>query len=268
MLANVRAKRPLVHCITNYVTVNDCANAVLASGASPIMADDSAEVDEITTLCAALCVNIGTLCERSIRSMIVSAETARRLAHPSVLDPVGAGASKLRTDTARRLFEHGFTVVRGNLSELRALADIPAETRGVDAGADGSITDETRDAAADFVAKLASRGGCVAAATSVIDVVSDGSRTAFIRNGDAMMGSMTGAGCCLSALCAAFTGANPDDPFGATTAAICAMGLCGELARARMTERCGNASFRTYLIDALYNLTPSQLEEGAKYELR
>ena len=136
LFANVRAKSPLVHNITNYVTVNDCANIVLACGASPIMADDAAEVEDITSLCAGLNLNIGTLNSRTIPSMLLAGHTANRLGRPVVLDPVGAGASHLRTETALRLLrEVKFTVIRGNISEIRTLAAGSGTTKGVDADA-------------------------------------------------------------------------------------------------------------------------------------
>ena len=233
IFANVRAKSPLVHNITNYVTVNDCANIVLACGASPIMADDAAEVEDITSLCAGLNLNIGTLNSRTIPSMLLAGHTANRLGHPVVLDPVGAGASHLRTETALRLLrEVKFTVIRGNISEFAA------------------------------------RRGAVVAVTGAIDIVADGERAFCIRNGHPMMSAVTGTGCQLSALTAAFCAANPDKPLEAAAAAVCAMGLAGEAAHSRLSRLDGNATYRNYIIDAIFNMTPEQLEEGARYEMR
>ena len=230
LFANVRAKSPLVHNITNYVTVNDCANIVLACGASPIMADDAAEVEDITSLCAGLNLNIGTLNSRTIPSMLLAGHTANRLGHPVVLDPVGAGASHLRTETALRLLrEVKFTVIRGN---------------------------------------IAARTGAVVAVTGAIDIVADGERAFCIRNGHPMMSAVTGTGCQLSALTAAFCAANPDKPLEAAAAAVCAMGLAGEAAHSRLSRLDGNATYRNYIIDAIFNMTPEQLEEGARYEMR
>ena len=131
MLENVRGKCPLIHNITNYVTVNDCANMVLACSASPIMADDAAEVEEITAICGGLNINIGTLNSRTVTSMLLAGKKANQLGHPVVLDPVGAGASKLRTDTAFRLLrEVKFTVIRGNISEVKTLASGAGTTKG------------------------------------------------------------------------------------------------------------------------------------------
>ena len=267
--ANVRTKSPLIHNITNYVTVNDCANMVLACGASPIMADDAAEVEDITTICGGLNINIGTLNSRTIESMLKAGKKANALGHPVVLDPVGAGASALRTETAYRLLDEvRFTVIRGNISEMRTLAVGSGTTKGVDADASDKITEETLDSAVAFAKSFAARTGAVIAVTGAIDIVADGQRAFCIRNGHPMMSAITGTGCQLSALTAAFITANPSQPLEAAAAAVCAMGLAGEIAHARLTPLDGNATYRNYIIDAIYHMTPAQLEEGAKYEVR
>ena len=269
IFANVRARSPLVHNITNYVTVNDCANMVLACGASPIMADDAAEVEDITSLCAGLNLNIGTLNSRTIPSMLLAGHTAHRLGRPVVLDPVGAGASHLRTETALRLLrEVKPTVIRGNISEMRTLAVGSGTTKGVDADAADKITEETLDWAVAFAKSFAARTGAVIAVTGAIDIVADSQRAFCIRNGHPMMSAVTGTGCQLSALTAAFCAANPDKLLEAAAAAVCAMGLAGEVAHSRLTKRDGSATYRNYIIDAIYNMTPEQLEEGARYEMR
>ena len=269
LFANVRAKSPLVHNITNYVTVNDCANIVLACGASPIMADDAAEVEDITSLCAGLNLNIGTLNSHTIPSMLLAGHTANRLGRPVVLDPVGAGASHLHTETALRLLrEVKFTVIRGNISEMRTLAVGSGTTKGVDADVADAVTDANLDNAVAFVKDFAAKSGAIVAVTGAIDLVSDGKTCYVIRNGRPEMGKITGTGCQLSALTAAFITANPSQPLEAAAAAVCAMGLAGEIAHARLTPLDGNATYRNYIIDAIYNMTPAQLEEGAKYEVR
>ena len=269
IFANVRARSPLVHNITNYVTVNDCANMVLACGASPIMADDAAEVEDITSLCAGLNLNIGTLNSRTIPSMLLAGHTAHRLGRPVVLDPVGAGASHLRTETALRLLrEIKPTVIRGNISEMRTLAVGSGTTKGVDADVADKVTEENLDSAVAFAKAFAARTGAVVAVTGAIDIVADGERAFCIRNGHPMMSSITGTGCQLSALTAAFVTANPGHPLEAAAAAVCAMGLAGEIAHARLTPLDGNATYRNYIIDAIFNMTPEQLEEGARYEMR
>ncbi len=269
MLQNVREKSPLIHNITNYVTVNDCANILLACGGSPIMADDLAEVEEITSLCGGLNINIGTLNHRTIPAMIAAGKRSNVLGHPVVLDPVGAGASALRTDTARRLVEEvKFTVIRGNISEIKALSGASAATKGVDADLADRVTEENLGEAVAFAKSFAKAAGAVTAITGAIDIVTDGETAYCIRNGRPEMSRITGTGCQLSALTAAFVTANPDQPLRAAAAAVCAMGLCGEIAWARMTPVDGNASYRNYILDAVYNLTPQQLEEGANYEVR
>ena len=241
--ANVRTKSPLIHNITNYVTVNDCANMVLACGASPIMADDAAEVEDITTICGGLNINIGTLNSRTIESMLKAGKKANALGHPVVLDPVGAGASALRTETAYRLLDEvRFTVIRGNISEVKTLASGAGTTKGVDADVADRVTEENLDGAVAFAKAFAAKTGAVVA--------------------------ITGTGCQLSALTAAFITANPSQPLEAAAAAVCAMGLAGEIAHARLTPLDGNATYRNYIIDAIYHMTPAQLEEGAKYEVR
>lgn len=269
MLKNVREKCPLIHNITNYVTVNDCANIVLACGASPIMSDDIDEVEEITAICGGLNVNIGTLNQRTIPAMLAAGKKANELGHPVVFDPVGAGASKLRTLTALRLLEEvRFTVVRGNISEIKTLALGSGTTKGVDADVADKVTEENLEGAVAFAKSFAQKTGAIVAITGAIDIVADGSRAYCIRNGHPMMSSITGTGCQLSAMTAAYVTANPEHPLEAAAAAVCAMGLCGQIAHKRLTPLDGNSSYRNYIIDAIYNLTPEELEKGAIYEVR
>jgi hydroxyethylthiazole kinase len=266
---NVRRKSPLIHNITNYVTVNDCANMLLACGASPIMADDLDDAVEITAICGGLNLNIGTLNQRTIPAMFAVGKRAKELGHPVVLDPVGAGASKLRTDTALGLLnEVRPNVIRGNISEVKTLALGSGTTKGVDADVADKVLEENLDEAVAFAKGFAQRTSTVIAITGAIDIVADGERAFCIRNGHPMMSAITGTGCQLSALTAAFVTANPDTPLEAAAAAVCAMGLCGEIAFKRLTKMDGNASYRNYIIDAMYRLTPVALGEGAKYEVR
>ena len=269
ILGRVRSAHPLVHTITNYVTANDCANIVLACGASPIMADEAEEVQEITSLCAGLSLNLGTLNKAKIPSFFLAGQEANRRHIPVLLDPVGVGASHLRTETALRLLrEVRISVIRANASEMKALALGAGTTGGVDAAACDCVTEETLDRAVSFCKAFAQKSGAVVAMTGRIDIVTDGHSTYCIRNGHAMMSLVTGCGCQLSALTAAFVAANPQAPLEASAAAICAMGLAGEIAHARLSELDGNAAYRGYIIDAICNLTPEQLEKGANYELR
>ena len=269
MLENVRNNCPLIHNITNYVTVNDCANIVLACGASPIMADDKDEVAEITTICGGLNINIGTLNGRTIESMVIAGKRANELNHPVVLDPVGAGASTLRTETALKLLEEvQFTVIRGNISEIKTLASGSGTTKGVDADVADRVTEENLADVVSFAKAFAAKTGAVIAITGAIDIVADAETAYCIRNGHPMMSSITGTGCQLSAMTAAYVTANPEQPLEAAAAAVCAMGLAGEIAQQRLTSLDGNSTYRNYIIDAIYNLTPEQLKEGAKCEMR
>ena len=174
MLENVRQKCPLIHNITNYVTVNDCANIVIACGASPIMADDKEEVAEITTICSGLNINIGTLNSCTIASMLIAGKRANELNHPVVLDPVGAGASKLRTETAMQLLEEvKISVIRGNISEIKTLASGSGTTKGVDADEADKVTEEKLDDVIAFAKAFAKKTGAVIAITGAIVIVAD-----------------------------------------------------------------------------------------------
>lgn len=269
MLENVRKNCPLVHNITNYVTVNDCANIILACGASPIMADDENEVEEITTICGGLNINIGTLNKRTIASMLKAGKKANELNHPVVLDPVGAGASALRTETATKLLEEvKFSVIRGNISEIKTLSLGSGTTKGVDADVADKVTEENLDEIIAFAKAFAAKTGAVIAITGAIDIVADADKAYCIRNGHPMMSSITGTGCQLSAMTTAFVTANQDNPLEAAAAAVSAMGYAGEVAHTRLSEMDGNSSYRNYIIDAIYNMTPEMLENGAKYEVR
>ena len=268
-LDRVRERRPLIHCITNYVTANDVANLLLACGASPIMADEPEEVEEITARCAGLCLNLGTPSRRTIPSLMRAGVKAGELGRPVVLDPVGVGASTLRLRTAQELMARvPFTVLRGNVSELRALAGGQEHTRGVDAGGADAVTEADLERGVAFAKGTARRTGTVVAVTGAIDLVSDGEQCVVIRNGRPEMGLVTGTGCQLSALTAACLAASPERPLEAAAAAVCAMGVAGELAWARMSPQDGNATYRDRIIDAVCRMDGAALEKGANYEMR
>ena len=269
MLENVRAKTPLVHNITNYVTVNDVANVLLAAGGSPIMSDDADDVEDITSICGGLNINIGTLNQRSIEGMFRAGAKANALGHVVLLDPVGAGASALRTNTAVELMEKiKFTVIRGNISEIKTLALGSGTTKGVDADVADAVTDANLDSAVKFVKDFAAKSGAIVAVTGAIDLVSNGTACYVIRNGRPEMGKITGTGCQLSGMMTAFVVANPDNKLEAAAAAVCAMGLAGEIGWSRMAEGDGNSTYRNRIIDAIYNMDGATLNGGAKYELR
>ncbi len=269
ILGNVRERTPLVHNITNYVTVNDCANILLACGGSPIMSDDEGDVEDITTICGGLNINIGTLNKITIPSMYLAGKRANELGHPVLLDPVGAGASKLRTETAAGLIDQvKFTVIRGNISEIKALAQGTGSTKGVDADEADQVNAANIDSVIAFAKAFAKKTGAIIAITGATDIITDSDKTCTITNGHPMMSRITGTGCMLSAMTTAFVVANPENVFDAVCTAVISMGLCGELGHARLSDKDGNSTLRNYLIDAEYNLTDKQLLEGAKYEMR
>ena len=268
-LENVRNTVPLVHNITNYVTVNDVANVLLACGGSPIMSDEAEDVEDITSVCGGLNINIGTLHKTSIEGMFRAGKKANELGHPVLLDPVGAGASALRTNTALGLMkELKLSVIRGNISEIKTLALGSGTTKGVDADVADAVTEESLDEAVAFVKKFAEETGTIIAVTGAIDLVSDGKTCYVIRNGRPEMGKITGTGCQLSGMMTAYVTANPDHPLEAAAAAMCAMGLAGEIGWSRMQDGDGNATYRNRIIDAIYNMSGEELEKGAKYEIR
>ena len=269
LLDNVRQNTPLIHNITNYVTVNDCANALLACGASPIMADDASEAEEITAICQGLTINIGTPHASDVAAMLLAGKKANQLAHPVVLDPVGAGASDLRTNSSLQLLkEIHFSAIRGNISEIKALALGSDTTRGVDAALNDKIDAASLADAISFLQQFSARTGAVIAVTGAIDIIADEDNAFICHNGVEMMKSVTGTGCMLSCLTAAYIAANPEQPLNAAAAAVCMMGLAGETAFSRLKEGEGNATLRTGIIDAIYNMTGPKLEQGAKYEQR
>ena len=222
-LDQVRTFVPLVHNITNYVTVNDVANILLACGGSPIMSDEPEDVADITSICGGLNLNIGTLNQRSIEGMFRAGHRAKELQHPILLDPVGAGASALRTNTALRIMDElQPTVIRGNISEIKTLAFGSGTTKGVDADVADAVTDETLDSAVAFVKDFAKKSHAIIAITGAIDLVSDGDKCYVIRNGRPEMGKITGTGCQLSGMMTAFITANPANRLEAAVAAVAA----------------------------------------------
>jgi hydroxyethylthiazole kinase len=265
----LRKKAPLIHNITNYVTVNDVANIILACGASPIMSDEPKDVAEITSICSGLNINIGTLNQRSIEAMFIAGHKAEELSHQLLLDPVGAGASSLRTETALKLMkELHFNVIRGNVSEIKTLAKGSGTTKGVDADAADAVTEKNLDQMIAFTKNFASETGSIIAITGAIDLVADQDHCYVIRNGRAEMGRITGTGCQLSGMMTAFLAANPEDQLEAAAAAVCTMGLAGEIGMQHMQAYDGNATYRNRIIDAVYNMDSTILKQGAKYELR
>lgn len=268
MLENVRKTCPLIHNITNYVSINDCANILLACGASPIMADAPEEAEEITAICSGLNLNMGMLSQGKIVAMLAAGKKANELGHPVVLDPVGVGASTFRKQAAHQLLEQvKCTVIRGNLSEIRTLALGTANSRGVDVEFSDKLSEDTLEQTAALAQAFSRETGAVIAITGAIDLVADEEKAYCIFNGHPMMRSITGMGCQLSALTAAYVTANPDTPLEAAAAAVSALGVCGEKAYQRLLPEDGSGSYRMYIMDAVYHLTGAELEQEARWKI-
>ena len=267
ILRAVRERSPLVQCITNFVTVNDCANILLAAGASPTMAQDIREVEEAVAGANGLVCNLGAI--DLVDSMILAGKQANKLGIPVVLDPVAAGGTTLRRQlSAKLLDEVRFSAIRGNASEIRALAGQASLGSGVDVAAWDTITAENLPQSMELIRNLAQRTGAVIAVSGVMDVVSDGTQAVLLHNGCATMARITGSGCMLTTLIGAFCASVPEIPFEATCAAMAAMGVCGEIAEEqRLKNKTGNATFRTDLIDAVFNLTEQELKERIRDEI-
>ena len=266
-LSLVRERAPLVQCITNFVTVNDCANIILAAGGSPSMADDVREAAEAVRGSAALVCNLGAIA--AVDAMVSAGKTANELGKPVVLDPVAAGNTALRRQESGRLLAGvQFAAIRGNASEIRALARGELTGSGVDVSGEDAVSDATLPRTVETARLLAKQTGAVVAVSGPIDVVTDGGQTILLRNGCATMARITGSGCMLTSLLGAFCGADPGHPFEAACAAIAAMGVAGDLAEERrLRNGTGNATFRTDLIDAVFNLTEEQLNGRVRYEV-
>ncbi|QBD77845.1 hydroxyethylthiazole kinase [Ktedonosporobacter rubrisoli] len=257
LLLRIRERKPLIHHITNAVVMNDTANITLAIGALPVMAHALEEVEEMVSLASALVLNIGTLTPAQVEAMLRAGKRANARGIPIVLDPVGAGATRLRTEAAHRLLaELRIAVVRGNAAEIGALIGVSGETRGVE-----SISVAEKHEA--IARRAATELRCVVAITGVQDIVTDGIRQALIDNGHPWLASITGSGCMATSLVGAFLAVEPD-AFTAATAALVAMGLAGELAAPRAG---GPGTFRSHLLDAVANLDTSKLIQGQKVSI-
>jgi hydroxyethylthiazole kinase len=254
-LGLIRERKPLVHQITNYVVMNETANATLALGALPVMAHAREEVEEMVGLAGALVLNIGTLSPHWVEAMVAAGRAANAAGTPVVLDPVGAGATRYRTDTAKRILtEVDVTVLRGNQGEVATLVGVAAEVRGVESIGAG---DEPAE-----LARTAGRTlGLVASVTGAVDHVSDGERVVAVANGHELLASVTGTGCMSSAVTGCFLAAKPEEPLEAAAEALAAFGVAGEEA-ARDAK--GPGSFHVGLYDALAGLDPGTLDARAK----
>lgn len=265
VFAAVRQKRPLVHAITNYVTIRDCANIMLACGGSPIMADAPEEAAGITSGCDGLVLNLGMLNETKKEAMRASAAVAAERGKPVVLDPVGVSASPYRLSFALELLRSmAVSVIRGNASEIRTLSAGEALSKGVDA-----VLKDDWDRQVKMAKELSLKYSAVTVQTGEIDLVTDGQAACLLRNGTPMMGRITGSGCMLSALTGVFCAASPEDLFDACSCAACMMGLAGEAAAGK-AERAGEGlgSFGVRLVDEIGRMDETILNGGMKLEIR
>jgi hydroxyethylthiazole kinase len=248
-ILSVRENSPLVHNITNFVVMNNTANALLAAGASPIMAHAHPEVEDMVALCSATVINIGTLDEYWVKSMLLAAAKAHAINKPWVLDPVGAGATAYRDETVTALLQYKPTVIRGNASEIMALAKVSQQkTKGVD-----SVHQSTEAVtAAQWLNKITGSVVCISGA---VDVIISGTDTILLKNGHPLMQKVTGLGCSATALIGAFVGNEPNNPFHATAAAMALLSIAGELAQ---QQSAGPGSLQVNLLDKLHTLTEAE----------
>ncbi|HVM17429.1 MAG TPA: hydroxyethylthiazole kinase [Gaiellaceae bacterium] len=256
-LARIRETKPLVHQITNYVVMNETANATLALGALPVMAHAQEEVEEMVGLAGALAINIGTLSPHWVDAMLAAGRAANARGVPIVLDPVGAGATRYRTETSKRLLDElDVAVLRGNAGEVATLVGVEAEVRGVESiGGAGDPAELAQQAARAL--------GVVAAVTGPVDHVSDGERTLAVANGHELLGAVTGTGCMSTAMTGCFLAVRPEEPLAAAAEALAAFGVAAEDAAA---EARGPGSFHAGLYDALAALDPRTLDGRARIE--
>ncbi|MEA3436646.1 MAG: hydroxyethylthiazole kinase [Thermodesulfobacteriota bacterium] len=253
-LEAVKKNKPLIHNITNFVVMNYTANALLAMGASPVMAHAPNEVEQMVSFAGALVLNIGTLENDWIDSMIIAGEKATALKTPIILDPVGSGATSLRTDSAKKIInETKISVIRGNASEILSLKNSNSKTKGVD-----SI--HSVDDASNTAKILAKELQTTLAITGSVDLITDGNRTVHVSNGHPLMACVTGTGCAATAVIGAFLAVD-SDPFSATATALAFFGLAGEVAGEKAQAP---GSFMIEMIDALYTITPEKLEAGCQ----
>ena len=253
-LEKIRKTKPLIHNITNFVVMNYTANVLLAAGASPVMAHAENEVEEMVGFAGSLVINIGTLTDVWVASMLKAARKASQLGTPIVLDPVGSGATQLRTRAAKNIIaETQVSIVRGNASEILSLRDADSTTKGVD-----SI--HSVDDAAAIAAPLAMEIGATLAITGPVDLVTDGTRLIRVSNGHSLMPYVTGTGCSATAIIGAFAAVDPD-PVAAAATGLAFFGLAGEKAGETAT---GPGSFMAALLDSLYNLSPDAAEAGSR----
>lgn len=260
---SIKFKKPLIHCITNPISINDCANMVLAIGAKPIMAEHPLEVSEITAVSKSLGVNLGNITDNRMKSMLISGKIAFEKKIPQVIDLVGVGCSKLRLDYAKKFISECHpSVIKGNMSEIKAICGIKSNSKGIDVGACDIVTEQNCDESIEILKTLSLQTGSVIAATGVVDIITNGTHTYLITNGCEMLSMITGTGCMLTALIASYISFG--NILDGTVLAIALMGICGELSQ----NVKGTGSFRTELIDNMFSISDDMIIKKIRYKLK
>lgn len=260
LICSIRDRKPLIHHITNYVTINDCANIVLALGGSPVMADAVEEVEDMVSISSALVINIGTLNTVKLEAMLKAGKKANELGIPVILDPVGVGATPYRKESALKLLsEIKFSIIRGNLAEIKTLCGMNALSKGVDS--EETVSEDAKTIAKDLAAKMNS----IIVISGSVDYVSNGSKVISVRNGHRMLTDVTGTGCMSTSLIGTYCGVTKDY-LAAATAGIMTMGIAGEIAFERLSDIQGSGSFKVNLIDAIYKFSYRDVMERGNYE--
>lgn len=266
---NIASVSPVMHNIANIVTATDCANMTLACGGSPTMADDPEEVEDITSACTGCVINMGNTGGFYQETMLRTGRKNNEVKHPIVFDPVGAGAARRRNEVLECLLnEIQFSVIRGNISEIKYVADKSSSAKGVDASAADIVTESNVQAMADYAKKVSAQTGAIIAISGPIDIVADSKTAYLIRNGHPMMARVTGTGCMLSSAIGVFVAANPKYMLEATVVAMSAYGYAGELAYEKVCQtNGGTGSLRMFLMDAMSNMDHATFMKGAKITL-
>ncbi|QZY57547.1 hydroxyethylthiazole kinase [Crassaminicella profunda] len=260
---DIKLKKPLIHCITNPISINDCANMVLAVGAKPIMAQHPLEVSEITAMSKSLGVNLGNITDNRMESMLISGKIAFEKNIPQVIDLVGVGCSKLRLDYAKKFIAACQpSVIKGNMSEIKTICGLKSNSKGIDVGVCDIVTEQNSDESIEMLKSLSLQTGAIIAATGVVDIITNGTHTYLITNGCEMLSMITGTGCMLTALIASYISSG--NILEGTVLAIALMGICGELSQ----HVKGTGSFRTELIDHMFSISDDMIEKKIKYKLK
>lgn len=260
---SIKLKKPLIHCITNPISINDCANMVLAAGAKPIMAEHPLEVSQITAVSKSLGINLGNITDNRMESMLISGKVAFEKKIPQVIDLVGVGCSKLRLEYAKKFISECHpNVIKGNMSEIKAICGMKSNSKGIDVGACDIVTEQNSDESIEMLKGLSLQTGAVIVATGVVDIITNGTHTYLITNGCEMLSMITGTGCMLTALIASYISCG--NILDGTILATALMGICGELSQ----HVKGTGSFRTELIDQMFSISDDMIIKKIRYELK